>query len=101
MHSNYISLSPLSLKKLVHSDITRIGKESGLHSFEQASLIMHSNYISLSLSLCCCQAKAIELESELFSVDNNCLTPTFKLRRPYLKSKYMPTFVKLYSELPS
>lgn len=67
--------------KLIHADITRVGKESGLHSFEQA--------------------KAIHLEPVPFAVDNDCLTPTFKLRRPTLKSKYMEMFVSLYSQLPS
>ena len=49
----------------------------------------------------CLQAKAIMLCSELFSVENGLLTPTFKLKRIALKSKFMETFVKLYNQLPS
>ena len=85
------------LQCLVHQDITRIGKESGLHSFEQVNPPPPPPSWHASLP----QAKAIELEGDPFSVDNNCLTPTFKLRRPFLKSKYMPVFVQLYRELPS
>ena len=39
--------------------------------------------------------------SELFSVENGLLTPTFKLKRIALKNQFMETFVKLYSQLPS
>ena len=47
------------------------------------------------------QAKAIHIESTVFAVENECLTPTFKLRRPSVKSQYMAKFVELYSQLPS
>jgi len=32
--------------------------------------------------------KAVVLESEQFSVDNDCLTPTFKFKRPQLQKRY-------------
>ena len=47
------------------------------------------------------QAKAIMLCSEPFSVENGLLTPTFKLKRVALKNRFMESFVKLYSQLPS
>lgn len=69
------------IKKMIMTEITAIGKESGLHSFEQA--------------------KAIMLLDEPFSVDNGYLTPTFKTKRPTVKKAFMDVFVKLYSELPN
>lgn len=38
---------------------------------------------------------------EGFTVEDGLLTPTFKLKRPALKAKFMPNFVQLYSTLPS
>ncbi len=39
------------------------------------------------------------LESELFSVDNELLTPTFKLKRPQLQKKYQPEIDAMYAAL--
>lgn len=43
--------------------------------------------------------KAIYLEGELFSVDNDLLTPTFKLRRPQLQAKYQGEIDAMYAAL--
>lgn len=47
------------------------------------------------------QVRAIKLCSELFSVENGLLTPTFKLKRPALKNHFMQDFVQMYAELPA
>ena len=51
--------------------------------------------------------KAVFLESSLnelnqgFSIENDCLTPTFKLKRPQLLKKYQEEIDKLYVSLKS
>lgn len=45
------------------------------------------------------QAKAIMLHAEPFSVENGFLTPTFKVKRPAVKTAFMEHFVRLYKEL--
>ncbi|KAJ2027514.1 medium-chain fatty acid-CoA ligase faa2 [Coemansia sp. S16] len=45
--------------------------------------------------------KNIFLESRPFSVENNILTPTFKVKRPVAKDLYKPTLERLYAELES
>ena len=47
------------------------------------------------------QPKAIKLTSDAFSVENDLLTPTFKLKRPTARTKYMPDIVEMYSQLPA
>ncbi|CAD7700609.1 unnamed protein product [Ostreobium quekettii] len=43
--------------------------------------------------------KAVYLDAVLFSVENDCLTPTFKLKRPQLLRKYEKEIEALYSSL--
>jgi long-chain acyl-CoA synthetase len=43
--------------------------------------------------------KAIYLDSELFSVENDLLTPTFKLKRHEVKKKYQKQIDAMYAEL--
>jgi len=52
----------------------KTGKQLGLKSFEQV--------------------KAIYLDSRVFTVENNLLTPTFKLKRPQAKEYYQVFFWK-------
>ena len=40
--------------------------------------------------------KAVHLESEAFSVDNDTLTPSFKLKRPQLQKKYQKEVDAMY-----
>lgn len=44
-------------------------------------------------------ARAIHLESEPWTVENEFVTPTFKLKRPQLKEHYKPVIDKLYERL--
>jgi len=56
------------VKDAILKDMVKVGKDLGLKSFEQV--------------------KDIHLDSTLFSVENNLLTPTFKLKRPQAKEHY-------------
>lgn len=61
---------------LVLAAITKVGKKAELRGFEQA--------------------KAIYLESEPFAVENDLLTPTFKVKRPQAKKHYEAKINELY-----
>uniref|UniRef100_A0A2K6G9L9 Arachidonate--CoA ligase n=1 Tax=Propithecus coquereli TaxID=379532 RepID=A0A2K6G9L9_PROCO len=65
------------LKKAILEDMVRLGKESGLHSFEQV--------------------KAIHVHSDMFSVQNGLLTPTLKAKRPELREYFKKEIEELYS----
>jgi len=65
-------------KKFVMADLTKSAKDKKLRSFECV--------------------KTIYLEANLFSVENDLLTPTFKLKRPQAKKKYEDVINKLYAE---
>jgi len=69
------------LKKVIFDDLTKVGQEAKLHGFE---------YI-----------KAITLLHEPFSVDNDCMTPTFKLRRANLLKRYQKQVDDLYTSIDS
>ena len=69
------------VKKMILHDMKETGQREGLNSLEQA--------------------KAIKLVVEPFSVENGLLTPTFKLKRPALKERFMEDFVEMYSQLPA
>lgn len=68
------------LKVFIMKEIKRVAKESGLLGFEIP--------------------KAIHLESEPFSVDNELMTPTFKLKRPQARDKYEKRIEAMYASLP-
>uniref|UniRef100_A0A8B9I8L1 Arachidonate--CoA ligase n=1 Tax=Anser brachyrhynchus TaxID=132585 RepID=A0A8B9I8L1_9AVES len=65
------------LKQAIMEDMVRLGKESGLHSFEQV--------------------KAIYIHSDMFSVQNGLLTPTLKAKRPELRDYFKKQIEELYS----
>ena len=67
------------LKDAVRKQMAEVAKEAGLKGFEQA--------------------RAFELECEPFSVENACLTPTFKLKRPQLKERYQTHIQQMYAVL--
>ncbi|NP_001166379.1 long-chain-fatty-acid--CoA ligase 1 [Cavia porcellus] len=67
------------VKKAILEDMVRIGKDSGLKSFEQV--------------------RGIALHPELFSVDNGLLTPTMKAKRPELRNYFRSQIDELYSTI--
>ncbi|KAM4747668.1 long-chain-fatty-acid--CoA ligase 6 isoform 2-T4 [Rhinophrynus dorsalis] len=69
----------LEVKKAIMDDMVRLGKESGLHSFEQV--------------------KAIHIHTEMFSVQNGLLTPTLKAKRPELRDFFKQQIEELYSSI--
>ncbi|KAK7144096.1 hypothetical protein R3I93_015066 [Phoxinus phoxinus] len=67
------------LKKAILDDMVRLGKASGLHSFEQV--------------------KDIHIHKEMFSIQNGLLTPTLKAKRPELKEYFKMEIEQLYSNI--
>ncbi|XP_013395506.1 long-chain-fatty-acid--CoA ligase 5 [Lingula anatina] len=67
------------LKDAILNDILECGKKAGLHSFEQV--------------------KDIFLYPELFSVENDLLTPTFKAKRPLLRKHFAKQIEEMYEKL--
>ncbi|NXN43218.1 ACSL1 ligase, partial [Rhinoptilus africanus] len=65
------------LKKHILEDMVRIGKESGLKSFEQV--------------------KDIYIHTEMFSIENGLLTPTLKAKRPELRKYFQSQIDELYA----
>ncbi|NXV87413.1 ACSL1 ligase, partial [Calonectris borealis] len=65
------------LKKHILEDMLRIGKESGLKSFEQV--------------------KDILMHTEMFSIENGLLTPTLKAKRPELRKYFQSQLEELYA----
>ncbi|KAI8384984.1 uncharacterized protein BYT42DRAFT_564291 [Radiomyces spectabilis] len=67
--------------KMVLDQLTKVGKKAALRGFEFA--------------------KAIYLESEPFSIENELLTPTFKVKRPQAKKYYANHIENMYKALES
>ncbi|KAJ8347965.1 hypothetical protein SKAU_G00265540 [Synaphobranchus kaupii] len=67
------------LKKAIMDDMVKLGKASGLHSFEQV--------------------KDIYVHCEMFSINNGLLTPTLKAKRPELKEFFKGEIEQLYSNI--
>lgn len=64
---------------MILDDLLAVGKAAGLFSFEQV--------------------RDIYLSSEMFSVENDLLTPTLKSKRPKLKEHFMPQITSMYEKL--
>ncbi|XP_061757501.1 long-chain-fatty-acid--CoA ligase 1-like [Nerophis ophidion] len=69
--------SRADVKAAILKDMVRLGKESGLKSFEQV--------------------KAIYIHSEMFSVNNGLLTPTLKAKRNELRQYFRSQIDELYA----
>lgn len=67
------------LKSVVLSDIKELSTKSMLHSFEVV--------------------KAIHLESTPFSVENDLMTPTFKLKRQKIRDMHEKDIANMYAEI--
>uniref|UniRef100_A0A8C9WKH0 long-chain-fatty-acid--CoA ligase n=1 Tax=Scleropages formosus TaxID=113540 RepID=A0A8C9WKH0_SCLFO len=75
------SVFPLQdVKKAVLEDMTAVGKEAGLKSFEQV--------------------KDLHLHPEMFSVSNGLLTPTLKSRRADIRRFFHQQISHMYSKTP-
>lgn len=81
------------------------GKEAGLKSFEQVSekrliaLLIEVEIVIFSLFIIFFKVKDVYLHPDPFSVQNGLLTPTFKTRRPQLKSYFKPQLDDMYKNL--
>ncbi|KAJ0016135.1 hypothetical protein NQD34_014425 [Periophthalmus magnuspinnatus] len=67
------------IKKAILSDMTKLGKEAGLKSFEQV--------------------KDLHLHPEMFTIENGLLTPTLKAKRAELKALFQTQINQLYSSM--
>ncbi|KAK9530069.1 hypothetical protein VZT92_011602 [Zoarces viviparus] len=67
------------MKKSILSDMTKLGKEAGLKSFEQV--------------------KDVYLHPEQFTIENGLLTPTLKAKRAELKTLFQPQIDTLYASI--
>ncbi|XP_028263474.1 long-chain-fatty-acid--CoA ligase 5 isoform X2 [Parambassis ranga] len=67
------------VKKAIISDMTKLGREAGLKSFEQV--------------------KDVHLHPEPFTIENGLLTPTLKAKRAELKALFQPQIDKLYANI--
>ncbi|KAM6898456.1 long-chain-fatty-acid--CoA ligase 5 isoform 1-T2 [Lycodopsis pacificus] len=67
------------MKRAILSDMTKLGTEAGLKSFEQA--------------------KDVYLHPEQFTIENGLLTPTLKAKRAELKTLFQPQINTLYANL--
>ncbi|KAJ3607519.1 hypothetical protein NHX12_024570 [Muraenolepis orangiensis] len=67
------------IKKAVLADLTRLGREAGLKSFEQV--------------------KDVHLHPEQFTIENGLLTPTLKAKRAEIKSLFQPHIENLYASM--
>ncbi|CAI4229472.1 unnamed protein product [Auanema sp. JU1783] len=65
------------VKKMILDDLIDIGKKAGLFSFEQV--------------------KDIHVSHELFSIENDLLTPTLKSKRPKLKQHFAEELAAMYA----
>lgn len=68
------------LKETLMEEIARTSKENGLHGFEIP--------------------KAIYVDNDLFSIENDLLTPTFKLKRQQAREKYETQIEAMYASQP-
>jgi len=67
------------LTRTILDDMARVGKEAKLNGFEFV--------------------KAVYLDSEIWSTDNDLLTATMKIKRSDMKAKYQRQLDQLYLEL--
>jgi long-chain acyl-CoA synthetase len=69
-----------TLREDLMADIARLSKENGLHGFETV--------------------KAVHVEPNQFTPENNLLTPSFKLKRHTARDYYEKEIADMYAKLP-
>uniref|UniRef100_A0AAX7SDT1 Arachidonate--CoA ligase n=1 Tax=Astatotilapia calliptera TaxID=8154 RepID=A0AAX7SDT1_ASTCA len=77
LQGNYLELCGREVKAAILEDMLRLGKAGGLKSFEQV--------------------KAICIHTELFSIENDLLTPTMKAKRNELRQYFRSQIDELYA----
>ena len=78
--STYESImETIELKSMILEDLIQLGKKNGLAAFEQV--------------------KDIILSSEMWTIENNFLTPTYKAKRNLLMNHFYPQIQQLYEKL--
>ena len=78
--STYESImETIELKSMILEDLIQLGKKNGLAAFEQV--------------------KDIILSAEMWTIENNFLTPTYKAKRNLLMNHFYPQIQKLYEKL--
>jgi long-chain acyl-CoA synthetase len=70
-----------ALKAAILKEIDRLSKDAQLHGFEIV--------------------RSIAIIPDLFSVDNELLTPTFKMKRQQIRDRYLAELQRLYNEQPA
>ena len=85
-----------NVKEMILKEMTDFGKKNSLSPLEQVGPILAQfmSYFPIIF-----QVKGIVLFPEGFTVENELLTPTFKMKRPELKKRFMEDIVKLYALL--
>ena len=69
-----------ALRDAIMNDMKKLAKENGLHGFETP--------------------KAVHVSAEPFTVENDLLTPTFKMKRQKVRDHYEKEITAMYSALP-
>lgn len=67
------------VRSKIQADLDKVGKKNKFAGYERV--------------------KAIQLSVEPFTIDNECLTPTLKLKRPVAKKMYTQLLEQLYAEV--
>lgn len=91
------------MKKAILADMTRLGKEAGLKSFEQVkvtpNISSQATLQNVSAHRLPLQVKDIHVHPEQFSIENGLLTPTLKAKRNQLQVLFQPQLQQLYADM--
>lgn len=80
LEGNYLELCDKpEVKRAIFADMMRLGNEGGLKGFEQV--------------------RSIYIHTELFSIENNLLTPTLKAKRNEMQQYFRSQIDELYSKI--
>jgi len=72
-------METIELKSMILEDLIQLGRKNGLAAFEQV--------------------KDIILSAEMWTIENNFLTPTYKAKRNLLENHFYPQIQQLYEKL--